>query len=307
MLVEGLGVGYQTSVEEYIIGPANALSDDHETIKEDEIRLYGPEGEVSWVAKPVKDQSLLAAVSSQGSPPSPGLSLVDPLVTLFGSIHDKPLSETGSLTLFSNMGSMLSTEPQNGKQEDYRIFESLKDDDQDLTVSVVTDSDNEELHKPFLSREATGTGTPSQLPADTMFRCHSSMMQGNDDEPSSSMTDIGGGWQLAWKWSNKIGGPQRIYLHQEGSPASRRGSIVSNHAADQISEEGDKFIHATALVSQPQVHPLQLVAKRPSWRDLSEPGVKRALFVGVGMYILQQVKFCLISFHSYYSSPFCLV
>jgi hypothetical protein len=37
------------------------------------------------------------------------------------------------------------------------------------------------------------------------------------------------------------------------------------------------------------VHPSETTAKGPSWNDLFEPGVKHALFVGVGLQILQQV------------------
>jgi len=38
------------------------------------------------------------------------------------------------------------------------------------------------------------------------------------------------------------------------------------------------------------VHPSEAVAKGPKWADLLEPGVKHALFVGIGIQILQQVR-----------------
>jgi hypothetical protein len=137
---------------------------------------------------------------------------------------------------------------------------------------------------------------------------HGSLIPGNDGEPGGS-TGIGGGWQLAWKWSEredqdgKEGGFKRIYLHQGGAPGSRRGSLVSLNGTDGHPDAD--YVQAAALVSQSalypkellnqhpvgpaMVHPSETVARGPSWRDLFEPGVKHALAVGVGLQILQQV------------------
>ncbi|XP_023522431.1 monosaccharide-sensing protein 2-like [Cucurbita pepo subsp. pepo] len=136
-------------------------------------------------------------------------------------------------------------------------------------------------------------------------RRHSSLMQGNVEAVGN--TGIGGGWQLAWKWSEKgedgkEGGFKRIYLHQEDIPGSRRGSILSLPGED-VHGEGE-FIQAAALVSQPalfskelkdqrpvgpaMVHPSETVSKTPIWSALLEPGVKHALIVGIGIQILQQ-------------------
>lgn len=142
------------------------------------------------------------------------------------------------------------------------------------------------------------------------MRRNSSLMQANAGEAVSSM-GIGGGWQLAWKWSEresadgkKEGGFKRIYLHQEGVPGSRRGSLVSLPGGEI--PEGGEYIQAAALVSQPalytkdlmgqklvgpaMVHPSEAATKGPSWRDLFEGGVKQALIVGVGIQFLQQVR-----------------
>lgn len=132
--------------------------------------------------------------------------------------------------------------------------------------------------------------------------------------PVVNSMGIGGGWQLAYKWSEKEtldgkkeGGFKRIYLHQEGVQGSRRGSLLSIPGVD-APEEGGEFIHAAALVSQSalyskelldqgqrpvgpaMVHPSEAAARGPVWKDLLEPGVKHALLVGVGIQILQQVK-----------------
>lgn len=131
-------------------------------------------------------------------------------------------------------------------------------------------------------------------------------MQGAGETVGS--TGIGGGWQLAWQWTEKErsdgkkeGGFKRIYLHEEGDPRSHWDSTVSLPCGG---EDGE-FIQAAALVSQPalfskellkhqpvgpaMVHPSETAVKGPSWRDLFEPGVKRALVVGIGIQILQQV------------------
>ncbi|KAG2539680.1 hypothetical protein PVAP13_9NG491900 [Panicum virgatum] len=240
LLVEGLGVGKDTRIEEYIIGPDDELADEGLAPDPEKIKLYGPEG-LSWVARPVRGQSALGSayglISQHGSMVSQGKPLVDPVVTLFGSVHEKMPEIMGSMrsTLFPNFGSMFSVAEQHSM-------------------------------------------------------------------------GIGGGWQLAWKWTEreaadgqKEGGFQRIYLHEEGVQGNR-GSILSLPGGDV--PPGGEFVQAAALVSQPalyskelmeqcaagpaMVHPSEAVAKGPKWADLLEPGVKHALFVGIGIQILQQ-------------------
>ncbi|KAL3838814.1 hypothetical protein ACJIZ3_023405 [Penstemon smallii] len=275
LLVEGLGAGGETSIEEYIIGPDNDLHDNQEHAEDkDHIKLYGAEEGQSWIAKPVRGQSTLGMVSRHGS-------MVDPMVTLFGSIHEKLPDQMGSMRsmLFSNFGSMFNVaEHHHGtKNEEEWDEESLHKDGSNGSGAESDDN----LESPLLSHEDTNAG----------------------GEQVSGM-GIGGGWQLAYrKDENSSGGLKRIYLHQEGpGPGSRRGSIVSFSGGDAIAE-GD-FIHAAALVSQSVLrtedftdqHPIgtaidkrpEGAAKGPSWRDLFEPGVKHALVVGVGLQILQQ-------------------
>ncbi|KAK9125382.1 hypothetical protein Scep_014228 [Stephania cephalantha] len=47
LLVEGLGVGGETSIEEYIIGPADDMDNNQEDDDKDKIKLYGPEAGLS--------------------------------------------------------------------------------------------------------------------------------------------------------------------------------------------------------------------------------------------------------------------
>lgn len=291
LLVEGLAVGNDASIEEYMIGLDNGDTEDQDqdpTARKDEIKLYGPESGVSWVAKPVTGQSMLGLVSRQGTMVNSSIPLMDPLVTLFGSLHEKQL-ESGSMRsmLFPNWGSMFSTAGPTMKDDQWDE-ESLHNDGDNGgngTDGGDESDENLNLHSPLISRQTT-----------------------NVVAPTSSM-GIGGGWQLAWKWSENEEGFKRIYLYQEPSVTpvgSRRGSLVSVPGSDgNVPVDGD-FVQASALVSQPalyskelmsqltvgpaMVHPSDTSSKTPMWSALLDPGVSRALFVGVAIQMLQQVK-----------------
>ncbi|XP_015893029.1 monosaccharide-sensing protein 2 [Ziziphus jujuba] len=308
LLVEGLGVGGETSIEEYIIGPANELADDHDpSADKDKIKLYGPEQGLSWVARPVTGQSTLGLVSRHGSLANQS-GIVDPLVTLFGSVHEK-LPESGSMrsTLFPHFGSMFSVGGNQPRNEEWDE-ESLAREGEEYTSDAAGAESDDNLHSPLISRQTTSMEKDMVAPSHgslTSMR-QSSILQGNAGEGS---TGIGGGWQLAWKWTEKEGqdgkkqgGFKRIYLHEEGVSGSRRGSIVSIAGGDAPAD--GEFVQASALVSQPalysrelihqnpvgpaMVHPSTTATKGPSFSDLFEPGVKHALVVGVGIQILQQ-------------------
>ncbi|XP_023002115.1 monosaccharide-sensing protein 2-like [Cucurbita maxima] len=304
LLVEGLGIGGETSIEEYIIAPAEGLDGESAADHRDKIRLYGPGEGLSWIAKPVTGQSSLALASRQGSMVNKSMALMDPLVTLFGSVHEK-LPESGSM-LFPNFGSMFSTVEPHVKNEQWDE-ESQRGDDYTSEAAGMDSDDN--VHSPLISRQATSMDKDIVPPPShgSIFsvRHHSSFLQGSSDAIGN--TGIGGGWQLAWKWSEKgedgkEGGFKRIYLHQEDIPAPRRGSILSLPGEDVYAE--GEFIQAAALVSQPalfskelkdqrpvgpaMVHPSETVSKTPIWSALLEPGVKHALIVGIGIQILQQ-------------------
>lgn len=307
LLVEGLGVGGETSIEEYIIGPANDLADDHDpSTEKDKITLYGPEQGLSWVARPVTGQSVVGLVSRHGSMATQ--SFVDPLVTLFGSVHEK-LPETGSMrsALFPHFGSMFSVGGNQPRNEDWDE-ESLAREGEEYTSDAAGAESDDNLHSPLISRQTTSMEKDMVAPSHgslTSVR-QSSILQGGE----GGSTGIGGGWQLAWKWTEregqdgkKEGGFKRIYLHEEGVSGSRRGSIVSLPGGD--AQADSEFVQAAALVSQPalysrelmhqnpvgpaMVHPATTATKGPSFKDLFEPGVKHALVVGVGIQILQQV------------------
>ncbi|WOK94796.1 hypothetical protein Cni_G03501 [Canna indica] len=305
LLVEGLGVSQDTSIEEYIIGPANEILDaQNPSSDKDKIMLYGPEEGLSWVAQPVTGQSVLGSafglVSRQGSIVNQNIPLMDPLVTLFGSVHEK-LPEMGSMrsTMFPNFGSMFSVAEQHPKTDQWDEEHGPQEGEDYASDGSRSDS-HDNLHSPLLSRHGTVTDGKD-------MQRNSSLMQGNTGEAVSSM-GIGGGWQLAWKWTEREaadgtkGGFKRIYLHQEGISGSQRGSLLSIPGGN-VPEEGE-YIQAAALVSQPalyskeitsqnhvgpaMIHPSEVASRGPKWGELFGPGVRHALFVGIGIQILQQ-------------------
>ncbi|XP_051124237.1 monosaccharide-sensing protein 2-like [Andrographis paniculata] len=301
LLVEGLAVGGDISIEEYMIGPADDIDEDEETEADKEpIKLYGPEEGLSWVARPVAGQSRLSVVSRPESVANQNIPLMDPLVTLFGSMHDK-LPETGSMRsmLFPNFGSMFNTAEPDVRNEEWDEESQREGDDYE---GGDADSDDN-LQSPLISRQTTSMEKDMTRPKSL----GSVLMEGHAGEAIGSM-GIGGGWQLAWKWTEreaedgtKEGGFQRIYLHEEGVAGSRHGSLVSVPAAD--APAGGEYIQAAALVSQPalytkdldqravgpaMVHPSETASKVSILAGLLEPGVKRALMVGIGLEILQQ-------------------
>ncbi|KAI3824884.1 hypothetical protein L1987_06357 [Smallanthus sonchifolius] len=277
LLVEGLGVGGETSIEEYTIsGPTNDIEEG------DKINLYGHDEGASLIARSV--------ASCRGSGNYQNAPLVDPLVTLFSSVHEKLPDGVGSKgsAIFPHLGSMFSVNGNPIKPEDWdeESVGGREGDDYQSDHAAGNDSDDN-LHSPLLSRQTTTVEKDTMQPAS-----HGSI--GNNNGEQLSSTDIGGGWQLAWKWSTKDGqdrkegGFERVYLHQE--------------IGAEMHADGESF-QAAALVSHPAlyskdlmnqhpvgpaiVHPAK-APKGPSWSDLFEPGVKHALFVGIGLQILQQ-------------------
>lgn len=303
LLVEGLGVGCQTSIEKYIICPADEF-DEEAAVGEDSVRLYGSEG-ISWVARPVTGQDNVGLASRQESISSQTMPLVDPLVTLFSSVHEK-LPDTGDIgsMLFPNFGSMFSVAGNQQKNEDWDE-ESLRGEGEEYTSDVAFNDSDDNLRSPLISRQTTSLEKDMVQPAS-----NGSPVEDANGEPVSSV-GIGGGWQLAWKWTEKEGQDgtkegcfKRIYLLQDSIAASCRGSLSSTPCPGGDVPEGGEFIQADALVSQPAlyskeimdqptvgpaiIHPSEAASSGPNWSDLFEPGVKHALVVGVGIQLLQQ-------------------
>ncbi|XP_020164456.1 monosaccharide-sensing protein 2 [Aegilops tauschii subsp. strangulata] len=328
LLVEGLGSAGETEIEEYVVGPADGDQEQRDTVT-----LYGPEQGLSWVAQPVAGGrgSMLGSALGLGGTGRQGSmfdSMRDPVVALLGSVHERLPGDGGAgsmrgSTLFPNLGSMLSVErpggaaagapggsggawdEENAARADDEDDEYLSDDDEPAAAP----GGGGGLEAPLLSRQSTEVEgkTNANDPRSQSMQRFSSMGGGVD---AASTMGIGGGWQLAWKWTEKVGpdgvkrgGVKRMYLHEEGIPGGANGAAAGAGGPGE-------YVHAAALVSQsmlytkdvligqsptepafanpPEAVATKAAASGPRWRELLEPGVRHALFCGMMIQILQQ-------------------
>ncbi|KAJ1260852.1 hypothetical protein BS78_10G264400 [Paspalum vaginatum] len=322
LLVEGLGGGgggdgdgeSDTVIEEYVVGPATAAGDDdaaeHDACRDHRVTLYGPEQGLSWVAQQVpggaRGSVLGSAVELASRQGSMYEQMKDPVVTLLGSVHEKmpesasAASARGS-TLFPNLGSMLERPGDWDEENVQPNDDDLLDDDEEEEgeeedyLSDEAAGAGGALQAPLLSRQSTDVETRSSKKAGSSgIQRHSSSMTGGGE--TASTMGIGGGWQLAWKWTEKVGpdgvkrgGVKRMYLHEEEGA------------------ESGGYVHAAALVSRSILYTKDVLigqsptpafenppaeagkaADGPRWRELLAPGVRRALLCGVLIQILQQ-------------------
>ncbi|VAI81904.1 unnamed protein product [Triticum turgidum subsp. durum] len=307
LLVEGLGSAGETEIEEYVVGPADGDQEQRDTVT-----LYGPEQGLSWVAQPVAGGrgSMLGSALGLGGTGRQGSmfdSMRDPVVALLGSVHERLPGDGGAgsmrgSTLFPNLGSMLSVERPGGAAPGAPGGSGGDE-------PAAAPGGGGGLEAPLLSRQSTEVEgkTNANDPRSQSMQRFSSMGGGVD---AASTMGIGGGWQLAWKWTEKVGpdgvkrgGVKRMYLHEEGIPGGADG------AAAGAAGPGE-YVHAAALVSQSMLYTKDVVigqsptepafanppeavatkaaASGPRWRELLEPGVRHALFCGMMIQILQQ-------------------
>ncbi|KAI6700274.1 hypothetical protein NL676_014598 [Syzygium grande] len=313
LLVEGLSVGGETSIKEVIVLPVKEINPyQQEGAETDKIRLCENQMGHLRIGKSPTGQSIPNNGSRGCSVMNQSVPLMDPIVTMFGSVSDSPLQRGSMLsTVFPNFGSIFST-ADNTNYKNLHLDLENQGDGEDYASDDCGDQD-ESLETPFLSPEASAIGKDHANQASygsyMSTRLASKLMQEDAGEPINS-TDIGSGWKLAWKWSGREGedgvkGVKRIYLHQDSTvDGSRHESALSISGVD-YHEEG-QLSHAAALVSRSvlfsqdmtgrspaglaMVQPPRAATSGPSWRDLSEPGVRRALFVGIGLQVLMQLS-----------------
>ncbi|XP_057448895.1 monosaccharide-sensing protein 2-like isoform X2 [Lotus japonicus] len=297
LLAEGLSPGGEDiSIEEYVVAPASDFLVNQEAGK-DYIKLYGPNEGVAMVAQPVTGQGSMMSrsmlsrsmLSQQGSFTSQAAAgFKDPIVNLFGSLHESNLAENeGSRSmLVTHANSIFSV----GDPES-----SPFDTSDNLRAPLMSFQGGAgEKDRAYGSKDMLGMGSNSYL------RSNSSLVHGNAGETPRS-TNIGGGWQLVYKSADggagggKREGLQRVYLHADPAAVShsQHASFVSTSGYDMAIDGGEVY-QASALVSRSVLGTNDILkmpevsAKGPSWKGLLEPGVKRALVVGIGLQILQQ-------------------
>jgi MFS family permease len=303
LLVEGLRSGGEdTAIEEYVVGPPADL-------EQQQVTLYGPEQGLSWVAQPCSSGAGGSILQQQGQG-SMYEQLKDPVVALLGSVHEKMPSSSAEgsrssargSTFFPNLGSMLSVaadqtraawdeENPRGSEEEEEQYLSEEDEDGDEALAAV-------LQKPLLSRQSTCADHDNNTAAAEEMKRYSSI------GGSESTMGIGGGWQLAWKWTDEVGSDgvtrgavKRMYMH-EGSGSSdddyvHAAALVSHsmlYSKDVLIGQGQSPVSA-ALTNAPDTsnnNEKEKENKEVLWRELLAPGVRHALFCGVMIQILQQ-------------------
>ncbi|KAL7082926.1 hypothetical protein ACP275_14G131500 [Erythranthe tilingii] len=290
LLVEGLEVGHETAVEEYVIGPPNEVVVDEEkqSTEKEEIKVLRAEGISSMVALrlPPGNTSFLSAASL--SKQTSVLS-IDPVVSLFDTLHDKSDDKL--------VGTTSSSMRQHADNEGGYA--------------------SDDLRSPLISRQTTGQGNTmmtSSLSGGSSFKTTS---QCDHHQVQSTPASIGGGWQLAWKWkeagegegssssadhnnnnNNNVnnGDLKRVYLHKDGdgdensdNQLVKAGALVSQSALSSCTAKLLTEDQHPAALGAAMIHPCAAaVTKGPNWKYVFEPGVKHALIVGMGIQMVQQ-------------------
>lgn len=289
LLVEGLAVGEDAVLEEYIIQPAEFEGEDGVTLPDEEphIKIFAPEDGTAWIAKPISSitgsQKLLSRLGSlveQATPRKQSIPFMDPMVPLMGSLKGT-FAET-----FTGFGSMRSYV--HGQQ--FEAFDDGRNDEENVGRTAGYESDGEMagvmdygVTSPLLSRQTTGQWEEEDFRrvdstisrATSMSRAMtprerkgSVVSQGYSPEAmaphgsfvgSVGSTGIGGGWQLAWQWTGPEGTEgkagqgefKRVYLLQEGpTEAPGMGSMYSLPRYGSTVSNLEP-IQAAALVSRP--------------------------------------------------------
>ncbi len=281
MLVEGLGVGGETQLEEWLLKPADRVLDDDEesVIEEGQIKLFGPE-ESSWFATPITDESGSHALLSHHDSGHP---LVDPMVALLGSFQtpfDYNLTSRDVATEDAQKIEQWDDESQTPRHGDSGFYS-------DNDLGMVGDFD-ETLDAPLLSgnkygsakslppvsrnsslrvqgfsqsnsRDRSGQLGPLSRSNSRFSRSNSkgisgwfsrsnsrSVAQDGGVPESFGSVGIGGGWQLAWHWEERgpdgeEGGLKRVFLRGDGAELSHFTSAMSLPGAPPSMGEPEAF------------------------------------------------------------------
>ncbi|MCO5564157.1 hypothetical protein L7F22_017813 [Adiantum nelumboides] len=321
LLVEGLGVGENPVLEEYVIQPADFLEDDSLNLKDDNhVTFFTPNDGNAWIAKPISSfpgsqsgfLSRPASVTHQGTPTVVSRApLMDSTVTLMGSVtgsfvdHFHGLISSHTLeNQVEAIGDLKEDEEMGNRMREANGYHSdVSDVDADLTSPL--------LSSPLLSRNSEHWDDTDLHRGDS-FRSYKAAPEGIVG--SFGSVGVGNGWYLAFQWTGPEGTEgkpdhgsyKRVYLYQEpqmagtgmGSssslPLPRFGSTVgeveSIPAAAIVSwpSQCGKGIVADNPVGLALVHPAETATKGPAWSELLEGGVKQALIVGVTLQVLEQ-------------------
>lgn len=312
-----------SSLEEWLLQPAELVSTDHlTTVISNHQEQHDHQEAIAWIPKPILEESGAHSLMSRKASMEPGQSrpLIDPMVTVLGSLHHAHELHTHLLDLQPHDADPRMQHHHEWDEEQQGGTHGTEYYSDDNAAGEL----DENLKTPLLlSRHSSGhrLETPGALSRKGSAPFFSPIMSRKDSRPGSahefapgsipesfgSVGNIGGGWQLAWRWSHdgkpgseshEVGSFQRVFLLQEPMDRSHYSSTMSLPGIGEV-----EAIQAAALVGPPAqyakeivsqngpalVHPSETATAGPSWKDLLVPGVQRALLVGMGLQILQQV------------------
>jgi MFS family permease len=355
LLVEGLGVGGETQLEEWLLKPADRLLEDDEDsiIEEGQIKVFGPD-ESSWFATPIADESGSHGLPSRRtSIDIHALPLIDPMVTMLGSFQT-PFDYHSTSGDIGTEDHDLKTGQWDEEAHTLVLQHGDKGYHSENDLGMVTDS-NETLQVPLLSgnklygsaknlppfshngtthglvisrsnsRDRSGQISPLAVQSnphhsqsnskgfsDQFSRSNSRRSAAAHDggvPESFGNVGIGAGWQLAWRWDEggpdgQEGGLKRVFLRGDGGELLHFTSSMSLPGAPPSIGEPEAFQAAVLVghsaqyeeligehpVGPAMIHPAETATKLPALSNLLEGGVQRALIVGVGLQILQQLS-----------------
>jgi len=280
LLVEGLGVGGETQLEEWLLKPADrVLEDDEESvIEEGQIKLFGPD-ESSWLATPIADESGSHSLLSRHAS-THALPLIDPMVTLLGSF------QTPFDYHLTSHDVAAETEPWDEEAPTPRHADNGYHSENDLGMDGDID---ETLEAPLLSGNKYGSAKNlfpfsrnSSVKGQGFSRSNSNRDRNGQFSPVSRSNlhfsqsnskgipgrfsrsnsrsaaqdggvpesfgsiGIGGGWQLAWRWEEggsdgEEGGLKRVFLRGDGGDISHFTSSMSLPGAPPSVGEPEAF------------------------------------------------------------------
>ncbi|KAM1479480.1 hypothetical protein ACFX2I_026759 [Malus domestica] len=123
-----------------------------------------------------------------------------------GSVHEK-MSERGSKgsMFYPNLGSILNAGEYHNKNVHWDI--ESQTDGEDHESEAAGAYCDESLRSPLISCQTRSMGKPRSGGSGLGVRCNTILMKGNVEasEAISSSMDTGGGWQLAYKYSDRVG------------------------------------------------------------------------------------------------------
>ena len=256
LLVEGLGSGGETHVEEWLLKPADkpVKDDDEESvIEEGQIKLFGPD-DTTWIATPITDEyghSLTNALSRSAVTESRVSQFLDPVVTMMGSVQNS-FQDTG----------LMSHDPYEDERwdEEAQTPRHGQQGSDDLETSLLSKQYGSGLSLPPMSRNNSARGQ-GYTRSDSKSRSPMSRQQsrsrsrvahsrsssrgfgfsGHSGYSKSVAPDgtipvgsvgVGGGWQLAWRWDEggkdgEEAGLKRVFLRSDGGELSQYQSTMS--------------------------------------------------------------------------------